>query len=173
MSPDTILLAYGFCGNAMSGLCASKSMLVLPRIDDCITMFIGSRERKSELEAGVGTIFQTNYRSDGDDTLLDQYLGFVEEYGEEDARELFDMIYGNYKRLGVLDTHCFPLAPVIQESKYVAEQLGFEHEVYDASNSYIEELISGQWDEDRFIVKAPGEKINIEDLHVAKCTENL
>jgi len=164
-SPDIILLGYGFCGNAMSGLCAKNSRLVLPRIDDCITMFIGSRKRKTELEGGVGTIFQTCCRSDGDDTLLEQYQGFVEEYGEEDAKDLFDMIYGNYKRLGVLDTHCFPLEPVVRESRHVAEELGFEHEVFDASNNFIVELLSGKWDTGRFIVKESGEEISTQDLH--------
>ena len=53
IAPDRVLLGYGFCGNALAGLCAGNFELVLPRIDDCITLFIGSRERKAALEGGV------------------------------------------------------------------------------------------------------------------------
>ena len=60
LRPDVIMLAYGFCGNAMDGLKAGNFQLILPRIDDCIVMFIGSRKRKTELEGGVGTMFQTS-----------------------------------------------------------------------------------------------------------------
>ena len=44
LAPERILLGYGFCGNAMAGLRAGNYELILPRIDDCITLFI---DRKS------------------------------------------------------------------------------------------------------------------------------
>ena len=42
---DAIGLAYGLCGGATSGLVASTTPVVLPRAHDCITLFLGSRER--------------------------------------------------------------------------------------------------------------------------------
>ena len=165
-SPDHILLGYGFCGNAMSGLHASRSLLVLPRIDDCITLFIGSRKRKAELEGGVGTLFQTRDWTDSDITLLSQRDELIEDYGEEDGLAVFEMMYGNYGRICVLDTHCYPLEEVIQRTRQEAQELGFDHQVQDASIDYLVELLQGPWDDSRFVIKHPGEEITSLDLLV-------
>ena len=165
--PDRVLLAFGFCGNAMDGLKAGSFQLILPRIDDCIVMFIGSRKRKAELEGGVGTMFQTSDWTETEDkSLLGAKNRLIEKYGEDDGPEIFDMLYGNYGRIAVLDTHCFPLEPVVERTKAEAEALGFEHAVFDASNDYLVRLLTGPWDPAAFIVKGPGEAISARDLWI-------
>ena len=165
-APDVILLGYGFCGNAMAGLRADRCRLVLPRIDDCITLFIGSRERKIQLEGGVGTMFQTSNWADGDKSLLEMKKRLFEDYDEDDAEALWEMMYGHYGRIGVLDTHCYDLEPVLEKSRAEAQALGFEHRVYDATTDYLKELLTGPWSEERFIVKDPGEVISLQDLRI-------
>ena len=165
-APDVILLGYGFCGNAMAGLRADRCRLVLPRIDDCITLFIGSRERKIQLEGGVGTMFQTSNWADGDKSLLEMKKRLFEDYDEDDAEALWEMMYGHYGRIGVLDTHCYDLEPVLEKSRAEARALGFEHRVYDATTDYLKELLTGPWSEERFIVKDPGEVISLQDLRI-------
>ncbi len=166
LSPDVILLGYGFCGNAMRGLHADTCRLVLPRIDDCITMLIGSRERKAQLENGRGIMFQTADWADGDKSIAEIHNSLYEKYDEDEADELWEMMYGNYDRIGVLDTHCYDLAPVVAEAQRSAELLGFQCCVYDASNAFLRELLSGPWPEERFIVKDPGEIISLQDLQI-------
>ena len=167
-APERILLGYGFCGNAMAGLRAGNYELILPRIDDCITLFIGSRERKAALEGGVGTMFQTsNWAEDKDESLLDQKKRLFDDYDEDEAEYLFEMMFGHYGRIGVLDTHCYDLEPVLKSSRAVAEALGFDHQEYDASNAFLVDLLSGgPWEAGRFIVKAPGETITLKDLRI-------
>ena len=41
---DLLLLLYGLCGNAAVGL-TSPIKMIIPRVHDCCTMFMGSRER--------------------------------------------------------------------------------------------------------------------------------
>ena len=36
---DAILLGYGLCSNAVTGICAHKHRLVIPKAHDCITFF--------------------------------------------------------------------------------------------------------------------------------------
>ena len=166
-APDRVLLGYGFCGNALAGLHAGNYELVIPRIDDCITLFIGSRERKAELEGGVGTMFQTSDWTDTDESVLSQKEHLYEDFDEDEAEELFQMMFGHYHRIGVLDTHCYDLEPVVERSRAVAEALGFEHCVFDASNQYLVDLLSGgPFDEKRFIVINPGEPIALRDLWI-------
>lgn len=165
-APERVLLGYGFCGNAMAGLRTGSYTLILPRIDDCVTLFIGSRERKAALEGGVGTLFQTSCWSDSDKTLLAQRDALLEQYDEEDALDIFEAMYGHYGRIGVLDTRCYPLEPVLEETRRIAAELGFEHRVYDASNEYLRTLLTGPWDEKRFVVKGPGEIVTLQDLRI-------
>ena len=165
LRPDVIMLAYGFCGNAMQGLKAGNYTLVLPRIDDCITLFIGSRERKAQLEGGVGTMFQT-YNWTDERTIQDQKRRLYEQYDEDEAEELFEMMFGHYGRIAVLDTHCYDLAPVVAKTKAAAEYLGYDHQVYEGYIDYLTELLAGQWTEERFIVKEPGEIISGQDLRI-------
>ena len=42
---DAILLSYGLCSNILVGLTSSHTRLVIPRAHDCITLFLGSKER--------------------------------------------------------------------------------------------------------------------------------
>ncbi|MBU2496173.1 MAG: DUF1638 domain-containing protein, partial [Candidatus Omnitrophica bacterium] len=42
---DALLLAYGLCGKSTAGLIARDIPLVIPRAHDCITLFLGSRDR--------------------------------------------------------------------------------------------------------------------------------
>ena len=148
------------------GLHADTCRLVLPRIDDCITMFIGSRERKARLENGKGIMFQTADWADGDKSIAEIRNSLYERFDEDEADELWEMMYGNYDRIGVLDTHCYDLAPVVAEAERAAEQLGFKCCVFDASNDYLKELLAGPWPEERFIVKEPGEVISLQDLRI-------
>ena len=53
---DAIVLAYGLCGGATSGLRAGSIPLVAPRAHDCITIFLGSRARyTTEFTGNPGT----------------------------------------------------------------------------------------------------------------------
>ncbi len=41
---DHILLVYGLCGKATAGLSATTIPLVIPRVHDCISLFLGKEE---------------------------------------------------------------------------------------------------------------------------------
>ena len=45
---EAILLGYGLCSNGLVGLAARSIPLVVPRAHDCITLFLGSKERYLE-----------------------------------------------------------------------------------------------------------------------------
>ena len=39
---ETILLGYGLCSQAVVGLRSGSRTLIIPRVDDCIAIFLGS-----------------------------------------------------------------------------------------------------------------------------------
>ena len=57
---DAVALAYGLCNNGLAGLEARRVPLVLLRAHDCITAFLGSRDRYARyFEDRPGTYFET------------------------------------------------------------------------------------------------------------------
>ena len=40
--PHRVLLGYGLCGNGLAGLKARSHTLIIPCVDDCISIFFGS-----------------------------------------------------------------------------------------------------------------------------------
>src|SRR5579872_2366460 len=46
---EAIVIGYGLCSNILSGLRCAHTQLVIPRAHDCITLFLGSKERYQRL----------------------------------------------------------------------------------------------------------------------------
>ena len=58
---DAILLGYGLCSTILTGLTTAHTPLVIPRAHDCITFFLGSKERYQEcFNAKPGTYYYTS-----------------------------------------------------------------------------------------------------------------
>ena len=58
---DALLLGYGLCSNILTGLTTAHTQLVIPRAHDCITFFLGSKERYQEcFNAKPGTYYYTS-----------------------------------------------------------------------------------------------------------------
>jgi len=58
---DAILLGYALCNNMLVGMTAPHTQLVIPRAHDCITFFMGSKERYQQyFNECPGTYFYTS-----------------------------------------------------------------------------------------------------------------
>jgi hypothetical protein len=98
--PSLIVLGYGLCGNGLHDIKAGKHTLIVPKVDDCVAIFMGSRADYLEyFEANPGTYYLTKgWFEVGSDPLSD-YEELVEKYDPETADWLMDQQYQNYKRL--------------------------------------------------------------------------
>lgn len=116
---DAILLAYGMCGTSTIGLTARQTPLVMPRAHDCITLYLGSRERyQAEFDRHPGTYwYSVDYMeraepgasvalgAAGIETSEAEYEKYVQKYGQETADMLMEEIRGwakHYTRAGLL-----------------------------------------------------------------------
>ena len=98
--PSLIILGYGLCGNGMHGIQAGPHTLLIPRVDDCIAMLMGSRGRYlAEKQKNAGTYFMTRGWLDSDANPLAEYKKTVARLGEEKAAFVMDIQYKNYSRL--------------------------------------------------------------------------
>ncbi|MDR1411000.1 MAG: DUF1638 domain-containing protein [Spirochaetaceae bacterium] len=160
-SYETVLLLFGFCGNAMVGIEARNHRLVMPRAADCIPLFIGSREERETY--GTRTYFFTEgYLNSGGSAVTDASRIF-ERYGEEDGLYILKEMLGHYQDFAVVDTGVFDVGAVKSRVEDFAGQLEIPVKLIPGSLRLIDALLSGAWREDEFLVLEPGGKVSFED----------
>jgi hypothetical protein len=174
---DAVLLGYALCNNGLVGLTARHAPLVVPRAHDCITLFMGSRDRYSEyFYAHPGVYFttsgwiergsvagdlasQTVQRRTGMDSTYEE---LVAKYGEENAAYLAATLCDTlrnysaytYIRMGIEPDNRFET-----RTRDDAAQRGWRVETIEGDLRLFAGLVSGQWNEDDFLVVPPGYSI--------------
>jgi hypothetical protein len=159
-----ILLLFGICGNAVLNLKCGNFELVMPRVDDCISLLIGSPCKRSMLSREYAAYFLTEGWMRGERNLWAEYQHCVQKYGERQANEIAKTMYGHYRTLALLDTGVSPVGPLLDSTKNIADTLGLQQKVLPADTSYIEEFLHGPWPKERFIVKGPFGSVLADDL---------
>ncbi|HYW80563.1 MAG TPA: DUF1638 domain-containing protein [Thermoguttaceae bacterium] len=174
---DAILLGYGLCNNGIVGLSARTIPLVVPRAHDCITLFLGSKERYLDyFQNNPGVYFKTSgwiERGEGL-TQLDtdstghfssfnpSYEELVEKYGEDNAKFLHEQMTEmtrNYGKMAYIEMGIEPDDRFEQTARGQAEEREWKFEKLAGDMSLIQALLDGPWDEDRFLVIPPGKRI--------------
>ncbi|MCL4489127.1 MAG: DUF1638 domain-containing protein [Chloroflexi bacterium] len=159
---DTIILGYGLCSQAVIGIQAAHSTLVVPRVDDCIAIFLGSRaEYKQQSSAEPGTYYLTKGWIEVGDTPFSEYDRMVQRYGREKADRIVKIMLANYTRLAMIDTGQYELERYRDYARRTADRFGLRYEEIKGSSALVSRMISGVWD-DEFVVVQPGEAIEYE-----------
>lgn len=160
---DPIILGYGLCSKAVVGLSAQRSRLIVPRSDDCIEIFLGSRQaRLEQLAIEPGTYFLTQgYIGDGASMIYADYERSVAKYGKKRADQLLKKMMGHYKRLVYIR---MPETKTLEPDRVYAQELaarfGLSYVEVDGTPRWLQRLAAQQWDED-FVVVQPGESIEL------------
>ena len=160
---DEILLTFGLCGNGTEGIISPSARLIMPRFDDCINMLLcrGHREHRGLAEAG--SIYLTRGWTLESESILSQYDTYVEEYGEETAEEILEMMYEHYESISVIDTKSYDLTPVRDYAKKAGDLLGLSSHTVEGSTELLRQLLLGQWDEN-FLILEPGQSVKAMDF---------
>ena len=95
----------------------------------------------------------------GGHNINEEYQRIVDSYGEEEAQEVFGMIYAHYATMTYLDTGLYDVEGLVEHTRPIAEMCGLEQRVEPATLTYLERLLCGPWDEDLFVVAGPHETI--------------
>lgn len=161
---DTIILGYGQCANAVIGLTSNTCRLVIPRVADCIAIFLGSQLAYTEQTRQViGTYYVSKGWIEVGDTPFEEHKRLVERYGRERADRVMQVMLKNYTRLAYIDTGRKDQARYQDYARRTAEQFGLRYEEIPGSTELIKKMIFGPWDED-FIVAPPGKTITFSDF---------
>lgn len=169
---DAVLLGYGLCSKGLDGIKAGKCRLVIPRGHDCITVFLGSKERYREyFSANPGTYWYTpgwieNHLSPGQERYEKNYSTYLAQYGEDNARYLMDMEQGWFKKytaaaytdLGIGDTGAYE-----EYTKECANWLKWKYDRVKSDATLIRNFVNGDWRHEAFLVVEPGSMIKATD----------
>lgn len=161
---ERIILGYGLCSQAVVGLRANGCTLVVPKVDDCIAIFLGSCEAyREQAHLAPGTYYLTKGWIEAGDSPFDEYDSLVAQYGEEKARWLMSRILKNYTRLALINTGQYELERYRDYSRRTAERFGLRYEEIPGSDALVKRILHGPWDGD-FVIAHPGETISYLDF---------
>lgn len=161
---DTIILGYGMCSQAVVGIKASGCRLVVPRVDDCIAIFLGSRTAyTAQSRAEPGTYYLTKGWIEVGDTPFSEYERSVQRYGKERAERIYRLMFANYKRLALINTGQYELERYRDYSRRTAERFGLRYEEIEGSDTLVRKMLFGPWD-DEFVVIEPGETFTLQQF---------
>ena len=167
---DTLLLGYGLCSLAIVGLTARDCTVVIPRVDDCIAIFLGSRDAYTEqAKKEPGTYYLTKGWIEVSDTPFEEHKRLVEKYGQKQADRIMGLMLKNYKRLAYIDTGQQDQERYRQYAQKTAQKFNLRFEEIIGSDALVRKMLLGPWD-DEILVAPPGHTIQYTDFKASVTT---
>lgn len=150
-----VLLAFGLCGGALTGLKTGAFQLVVPRVDDCITLLLGSEEARRSCASRGGVYFLTKGWLEGEVNIWKEYEATLERFGPEKTERIYRIMLANYKFLGLIDTGAYDLPGLMPRFREISATLRLELITVKGKDQYLRRLIEGPWNDDHFLIVPP------------------
>ena len=180
---DAILLGYGLCSNILVGLRCAHTQLVVPRAHDCITLFLGSKERYQKLfSERPGTYYYTSgwlecatrrgnkgsmwggasLPANSSLNLKQTYEQWVRKYGEDQAKYLLEEMSrwtDAYSHGSLIDFDFLNHLELTNQVQKICDDKGWTYDQIPGDLSLFQNLLDGVWPDSQFLVVKPGQKI--------------
>lgn len=158
-----ILLFFGYCGNALLGLTAARCRLIIPRVDDCISLLLGGNRKRRELCGEAMSYFLTRGWLRHENNLWNEYHYCLQKYGPKRTLDIYRLMLDKYKYLNVIKTGAYDPEDILPQTRELADALGLQHKMVEGSLDIIQKALLEEWDED-FAIIEPNSPVNLEAL---------
>ena len=159
---DTIILGYGLCSQGVIGLKSTHSTLVVPKVDDCISIFLGSSAAyRAQTRSEPGTYYLTKGWIEVGESPFSEHEKLVERYGAKRAERVYQLMLKNYTRLALINTGQYEIERYRDHARRTAKRFSLRYEEIEGSTELVTKMIKGPWDEE-FVVVQPGEVIMLD-----------
>lgn len=177
---DAVVMGYGLCGRSTAGIVARDVPVVIPRAHDCITLFLGSRQRYNEehenqpgtywysqdyIERGAldGSLTALGAVEDNGFDIEAEYDRYVVKYGKDNADYIMEVMgawRAHYQRAAFIDMGVSQSPSVEARARDDAGRRGWTFERVAGDLILIRRLLNGDWNDD-FLVLQPGQKLGM------------
>ncbi len=169
---ERIVVGYGVCGLGTVGLHARNVPLAIPRVNDCIALFLGSDEvYRQQFARFPGTYYvsagwieeKAQPQHDeapiqcGPDCFTLRQL--IERYGDENAEAIRSFLTSwqqNYQRAAYIDTGVSgPRERYAELAQAMAEEFGWKYEELRGSHDLLLKLVTARQSTDDILLVPP------------------
>lgn len=174
---DAIVLLYGLCSKGTVGIFSSNHSLVVPKVQDCIAILLGSNRRYRDhfaqkpgtywftrgwIETGFTPGKRSRYRG-----VYDPYKERYKEYRKQFDREVSQYLINewdqrwiqNYTTLAFIDWGMEDDQRFRRKAEENARALELEFENIQGDTTLILNLLNGHWDDETYLITRPGQKL--------------
>jgi hypothetical protein len=180
---DAIALGYALCSNILVGLTTAHTPLVIPRAHDCITFFLGSKERYQEcFAARPGTYYYTSgwlefaqrrghkglvwggacLPAGASQGLKSTYEQWAQKYGEDQAQYLLAEMSRwaqAYSHGTLIDFEFVRDLKLREQVRQICADKRWQYDEVEGDLGLLQRLLAGEWDDSAFLVLQPGQKV--------------
>lgn len=166
--PDAIALVYGLCGCGLIGVRANACRLVVARAHDCVTLFLGSKERYQQQQAEHPETYwytpgwNRTTRAPSPEKFERLRREFTEKFDEEEADYLLEeekRALSTYNTGAFVDLGFGDSAEQEAYAKKNTAWMGWKFERKTGDRRLLIDLLAGRWDHERFLIVPPGYEI--------------
>ncbi|MCF8033482.1 MAG: DUF1638 domain-containing protein [Desulfarculaceae bacterium] len=140
---NRVLMAYGYCGGGLQGLCSSRVELLLPLAHDCVPILLGE-DKVSPCEGCGGSFYLTPGFIDHGKTPYSEYFVSKEKFGHEDALWIGQEMLAGYQEVVLADTGVGLRPHHRRYSQAMARLFELEHREVMGSLAWLERLLTCQ-----------------------------
>ena len=157
---ENILLLFGYCGNSIEGLVASQARLVVPKVEDCISLLLGGNQIRQALSRKTPAFYLTDGWLRYEKNIYWEYEQCLKKYGEVRSLRIFQAMFAHYSNLNFIDTGCYDLTSVMCRTDEFAAKLNLKQGIVPGTLKLITKALLEEWDED-FLIVPQGVPIHI------------
>lgn len=157
---ENILLLFGYCGNSIEGLVAKQARLVVPKVEDCISLLLGGNQIRLAQSRETPAFYLTDGWLRYEKNIYWEYEQCLKKYGEVRSLRIFRAMFAHYANLNFIDTGCYDLETVMGRTAEFATKMNLKQGIVPGTLKLIAKAFREEWDDD-FLIVPPGVPIHI------------